>query len=68
MKRNSKTFGQIKEDVREAEAIKQDFAKTANLEYRSKHNLTSDQKFYLIVTFIACAAVLGFFFIMTHAI
>lgn len=64
MKRNNKTFGQIKEEVKEAEAVKQDFAKAANLEYRSKHSLTGEQKFNLLITLIACAAVLGFFFIL----
>lgn len=65
MKRNQKTFGQIKEEVKEAEAVKSDFAKAANMEYRSKHSLTGEQKFYLLTTLIACAAVLGFFFILT---
>lgn len=67
MKRNNKTYGQIKEEVKEAEAVKQDFAKISNMEYHSKHNMTGEQKFYLLTTFIICATVMGFFALLTGA-
>lgn len=59
MKRNNKSYGQIKEEVREAEAVKRDFAKAANMEYRSRHNMTGEQKYHLLMAVIGILGGIG---------
>lgn len=59
-----KTFKQVVSNIEDASRDTDKVLKAARLQRSPNSYMTGEQKFYLLTTFIVCAAVLGFFFIM----